>query len=399
MKIPIIDASKKHERLYYLDWLKVLAILMVFIFHNTHFFDFIDWSIKNSTESFGMMLIFFLIHFWSMPLFFLLAGAGTKFALENRSSKEYIGERIKRLIVPLALGMLLLAPPQGYFENLSKFKFHGSFIDYYPYFFKHLSHVLSLNAFGNNTYHLWFLGFLFTFSLIALPLFIWLKSEIAQKFISKISSFCDKKGVIFLFALPILISNLILRISFPEYNDWADFFYWFIYFIYGYIIFSHIKFKQAINRHCKAALIVAIICILSIITMLLLGFSINDITHPDYSLQSIIFIIIYSFLTWSWVIFMLSTGFKLLNFNNKFLKYSSEAALPFYLLHQTIILIIGFYVVQWDASIIGKFLFISSTSLITTIGIYDLCIRRLNFSRFLFGMKILKNQKKILNPL
>lgn len=392
MKISIVDSPKNKERLYYLDWLKVFAILMVFIFHNTHFFDFLDWGIKNNTESFGMMLIFFLIHFWSMPLFFLLAGAGTKFALEYKTSKEYILDRVKRLIIPLFVGMLLLAPPQGYFENLSKLKFHGSFINYYPYFFKHLSHVISLNAFGNNTYHLWFLGFLFVFSLIALPLFILLKNDAAKSFISKIASFCDKRGIIFLFALPIFISHLVLRVSFPEYNDWADFLYWLIYFIYGYIIFSHLKFKQAINRHCKAAFIIAIVCLLSIIAMLLLGYSINDITHPDYSIQSIIFMIIYSFLTWSWIIFMLSTGFKLLNFNNKFLKYSSEAVLPFYLLHQTIILIIGFYVVQWDDSIIAKFLFISSTSLITTILIYDLCIRRLNFSRVLFGMKLLKKK-------
>lgn len=394
----MVDAPIKQERLYYLDWLKVFAILMVFVFHNTHFFDFIDWSVKNNTESFGMMVLFFLIHFWSMPLFFLLAGAGTKFALETKTSTEYIGERIKRLIVPLFIGMLLLAPPQGYFENLTKFQFHGSFIDYYPYFFKHLSHVLSLNAFGNNTYHLWFLGFLFVFSLIALPLFIWLKTSIAERFVSEIASLCDKKGAIFLFALPILISNLALRVSFPEYNDWADFLYWLIYFVYGYILFSHQKFKNAINRHSKAALIITTICLLSIIAMLLLGFEIDDIVHPTYSIQSIIFMVIYSLLTWSWVIFLISSAVKLLNFNNKFLKYSSEAVLPFYLLHQTIILIIGFYVVQWDASIISKFLFISSTSLIATIGIYDLCIRRLNFSRFLFGMKLLKNHKKALNP-
>lgn len=394
MKIAIVDAPLEEKRLYYLDWLKVIAILMVFIFHNTHFFDFIDWGIKNNTESSGMMLLFLLIHFWSMPLFFLLAGAGTKFALESKTGKEYIGERLKRLLIPLVVGMLLLAPPQGYVENLSNLSFKGSFMEYYPYFFKHLSHVFSLKAFGENTYHLWFLGFLFLFSLIALPFFIWLKSKVAQSFLTQIASFCDKKGVIFLFAVPILISHLTLRVSFPEYNNWADFFYWFIYFIYGYVVFSHIKFKQAINRHCKASLIVGTVCLICILIMLLLGCSINGFEYPNYSMQSIIFMIIYSFLTWSWVIFLLSAGFKLLNFSNKFLKYSSEAVLPFYLLHQTIILIIGFYVVKWDASIISKFLFISTTSLILTVSIYELFIRRINFSRFLFGMKSLKKQQR-----
>ena len=390
-----VDASICQQRFYYLDWLKVFAIFMVFIFHNTHFFDFVDWSVKNNTQSFGMMLVFFLIHFWSMPLFFLLAGAGTKFALEYKTGAQYLKERVKRLIVPLFVGMLLLAPPQGYVENLSKFNFQGSFVDYYPYFFKHLSCVFSLKAFGDNTYHLWFLGFLFVFSIIALPAFLGLKSEFAQKIISSIASFCEKRGVIFLFAIPVLILHLVLRVNFPEYSGWADFFYWFTYFIYGFVIFSNPKFEQAINRHCKAALIVGMLCIFSVFVMFLMGFGVEGIATPDYSLQSIIFMTIYSLLTWSWIIFLLSLGRRVLNFSNKFLRYSSEAVLPFYLLHQTIILIIGFFVVQWNACIIAKFLFISSTSLIATIGIYDLCVRRINFIRVLFGMKLRKRSPQL----
>lgn len=392
MEISGVDASVKQERLYYLDWLKVFAIIMVFVFHNTHFFDFIDWGVKNSSESSGMMVVFLLIHFWSMPLFFLLAGAGAKFALDSKSKKEYVVERVKRLIIPLGIGMLLLVPPQGYVENLSKLKFHGSFMDYYPHFFHDLSYAFSLEAFRNNTYHLWFLGFLFAFSLIALPLFRWFKSGAAQRFISKIAGFCDKKGVIFLFAVPIFISHLVLRVSFPDYSDWADFFYWFIYFLYGYILFSHIKFRQAIDKHCKSALIIGIACLFLFSIFLLLGYGVNWFEHPTYSLQSIIFMFIYSLLTWSWIVFMLSAGFKLFNFNNKFLKYSSEAIMPFYLLHQTIILLIGFYVVQWNMTIIYKFLVISSTSLFVTLGIYHLFVKRVNFTRVLFGMKLIKNQ-------
>lgn len=396
MQIPNSDIPSDQQRLYYLDWLRVFAILMVFVFHNTHFFDFIDWIVKNNTESPGMMVLFLLIHFWSMPLFFLLAGAGTKFALDCKSEKEYMLERIKRLLIPLAVGMFLLAPPQGYVENLSKLKFDGSFWAYYPHFFEDLSYKFSLEAFGNNTYHLWFLGFLFVFSALALPFFKFLNSGIAQKIISYVASFCDKKGMIFLFAFPVLISHLVLRVSFPEYSNWADFFYWFIYFIYGYVLFSHIKFIQAIGRHCKAAFIIALTCLLFIFVLLHFGSSITGFQFPNYSLSSVIFMVIYSLLTWSWIIFLLSAGFKFFNFNNKFLKYSSEAAFPFYLLHQTIILAIGFYVVQWDMGIVPKFLTISSLSMIATMGIYDLFIKKVNFIRFLFGMKIIKKQTELL---
>lgn len=387
-----INAPLSQERIYCLDWLRVFAILMVFVFHNTHFFDFIDWSVKNNTESPGMMIVFLLIYFWSMPLFFFLAGAATKIALDYKSRKEYMIDRVKRLIIPLAVGMLLLVPPQGYVENLSKLRFSGSFIDYYPYFFRHLSHNFSLESMVSNMYHLWFLGFLFVFSIIALPLFALLKKSYVQGYISKIADSCNKKGAIFLFAIPILISHLALRVSFPNYSGWADFFYWLIYFIYGYVLFSNEKFREAINKYGRTFLVVGVVCILLIVIFLLSGFGVEWFEYPNYSLQSVIFMLIYSILTWSWILFMLSMAFRLLNFTNKFLKYSSEAVLPFYLLHQTIILLIGFYVVQWDISIISKFLIITLTSLLTTIGIYDLVIRRYNFARALFGMKLIKRQ-------
>lgn len=385
-----INFSLSRERFYYLDWLRVFAVVMVFIFHNTHFFDFIDWSVKNNTESPVMMVLFLLIYFWSMPLFFFLAGACTKIALDYKSKKEYVIERIKRLIIPLVVGMLVLAPPQGYVESLSKLQFHGSFINYYPQFFQHLFHNFTGKTIADNMYHLWFLGFLFIFSIIALPLFALLKKNKIQKYICKIAEFSNKKGMIFLFAIPILMSHLILRVHFPDYSGVADFFYWLIYFIYGYVLFSDDKFSKAIDKYGNTALIVAVICLVSIVVFLLSGCEVSWFEYPSYSTGSIVFMAIYSLLTWSWILFMLSITSKLFNFSNKFLKYSNEAVLPFYLLHQTIILVIGFYIVQWNTSILNKFCIITFLSLLSTMAVYDLIVRRFNFTRALFGMKRLK---------
>ena len=76
-----------------------------------------------------------------------------------------------------------------------------------------------------------------------------------------------------------------------------------------------------------------------------------------------------------------------LNFSNKALSYCSEAVLPFYILHQTIILLIGSFIVQWGLGIMLKYLIISTSSLVVIMAIYELFIKRLNALRFLFGMK------------
>jgi len=92
-------------------------------------------------------------------------------------------------------------------------------------------------------------------------------------------------------------------------------------------------------------------------------------------------------LAWCWIIGLLGLGRRFLNFNNKFLAYANEAVLPFYILHHTVIYIIGFYIIQWSSNIGSKFIIISITSFTIIMAIYEILIRRINLLRFLFGMK------------
>jgi glucan biosynthesis protein C len=52
-----------------------------------------------------------------------------------------------------------------------------------------------------------------------------------------------------------------------------------------------------------------------------------------------------------------------------------------------VIVVIGFYVVQWNADALLKFSVIVGSSLVATMGLHDLIVRRTNVTRFLFGMK------------
>ena len=97
-------------------------------------------------------------------------------------------------------------------------------------------------------------------------------------------------------------------------------------------------------------------------------------------------------LAWCWIITILGLGSRFLNFNNRFLGYASEAVLPFYILHQTIIIIVGYYVVQWSLSTAPKFFIVVGLSFVAIMAIYDLLVRRINILRFLFGMRLKKKQ-------
>jgi len=78
---------------------------------------------------------------------------------------------------------------------------------------------------------------------------------------------------------------------------------------------------------------------------------------------------------------------KYLSFSNSFLKYTSEASMPFYVLHQPIIVFLSFFIRELSWSIPAKLLFLILTSFILIMVCYHFVIRCLNILRFLFGMK------------
>ncbi|MDH4258187.1 MAG: acyltransferase family protein, partial [Candidatus Aminicenantes bacterium] len=86
-----------HQRRHDIDWLRVLAMLSVFLFHCARFFDYEDWHVKNLQTSFGFTVFVGILVQWIMPIFFVLSGQSTWFALRFRNAGQYIGERFKRL--------------------------------------------------------------------------------------------------------------------------------------------------------------------------------------------------------------------------------------------------------------------------------------------------------------
>ncbi len=113
------------------------------------------------------------------------------------------------------------------------------------------------------------------------------------------------------------------------------------------------------------------------------------------SLMFVVFQIIMSIANWSWVVFILSLGVRHLNFNNKVVIYGNDAVLIFYILHQTIILIVGWFVTTWDIGILLNYLIIIVFSFPLIIALYELLIRRINIVRFFFGMRLKKGAKLV----
>jgi peptidoglycan/LPS O-acetylase OafA/YrhL len=385
--------TEKSARLYYLDWLRVILILGVFLFHALHPFDaLLDWHIKNAEQSGAVTAILLLIGPWGMPLFFLVAGAASKFALRRRSNRQYISERVTRLLIPFIVGTILLAPFQRYLEALHKDTFQGSFLNFLPeWLARSFSGMrFSPGEFGAWGLHLWFLAFLFTYSLLALPVFRWFQRDAGSSFISWLGRLVEVRGGILLFVIPLALARVLVQPFDPHPNEhtWLDFVYTFLFFILGYIIYSDDRFLSAIRRDRWLLFAGGIVA--------LVAYGGLSAVYGDAALEwgrtfvlpwSIILIFAFTHMSWGWALDVLYLAMKHLNITNKWLVYGNETILPFYLFHQPVIILIAFFVVQWEASIWLKLLVVIFSSFLITLGLVELLIRPFRPMRRLFGMK------------
>ena len=374
----------KTARLHYVDWLRVIAIMVVFLFHAVHPFGGTDWHIKNLEESEVLTILLYFLAIWGMPFFFLIAGSASWFALRRRSAGQYVSERFKRLVIPFIVGFILFIPITMFLEwkldtirgvqQDSFVAWLGTFrIDFSPWMF----------GWGQ---HLWFLGFLFCFAIFTLPLFLWMKGEKGKKFVFWMARICEHRGGILLFIFPLLVIQLGLRPFYPAEHDWAEFLVQMAFFVLGYILFSDQRFLAAVRRDWWLTLGVGI---LSLIT--LLGLYLSDLPVETWyqTPGSPGFFLVYIFITvigLSWCLFMLYVGMRFLDFTNDWLDYWREAALPFFVIHQPVIIVIAFFVVQWELAWPIKMLIVVASSFLVCVGLYELIIRRIRPLRLVFGM-------------
>jgi glucan biosynthesis protein C len=375
--------TNSNQRRFDLDWLRVLAIMAIFVFHCTRLFDTDDWSIKNLTTYQAVTIWKEFAITWGMPLILIISGASVFLALEKVSLGKYIKGLFARLLLPLLLGMFTHVAFQVYLERLNKGEFSGSFWSFYPHYFE------GMYGFGGNFawmgLHLWYLEILFILSLLFLPLFAWLKKTTSGKWILKgLGDLLAKPILPFSFALPAIL--LITRLD-PETWGNRDMGGWSIviyplFFVAGFVIISNQALQTRIQNMRWLSLGIGLF--LSP-TFLFLEFQTSfPALAPLAGKPNDILLCLVS---WSWLLADLGFGMKHLNFNKPFLKYANEACLPFYILHQTVIVTLGYFVVRWAIPDGLKFIIVLSVSFALVVGTYEYLIRRNNLLRILFGMK------------
>ncbi len=382
------------SRQAYLDWLRIMAIIGVLFFHSAMaYVAEWAWHIKNKETSHLLLEFNFFLHQFRMQLLFFISGTVTYFMLQRRSSGGFIVLRLRRLLVPLLVGMLVIVPPQIYMERLTE-GFKGNFFDFYPSTF-----TTGAYPTGNlSWHHLWFIAYLFLYDVIFAAIFKYLTSEKGKKKWNGINQLAKGKRI-YLLALPgiILYTSLVHR--FPETNDLVNdrmyFFYWLFFLLAGFICMNFPALMDSLERNRRSSLTIAFLSILAINYLRWNQLEpYNVISGWEHDWRTFLYRSLYPITSWSWVFTAIGYGKRYLNKKLKVLDYLNQAVYPFYILHQTVIIIVVYYVVQTPETIIMKYLFTVLLSFLLTMGIYHLFVRPFAVTRFLFGMKPKKKAEK-----
>lgn len=385
-------------RRYDLDWLRVLAFGILILYHVAMFYvaDW-GWHIKSDTTSTTLQYFMMLVNPWRMPLLFLISGAALWFASKKISSWGLLKLRLMRLLPPLILGMLVIVPPQMYFQilqaegvDLGYMAFYRMYLDMGTDQFPNQQTPVGLMTWN----HLWFIPYLLFYTAV----FVVLKPLLdrAAKALTQV-----RVPLFLLYVIPVGIViqyGLFLAPRFHQnyalVGDWYAHALYFTLFATGYIMAGQLQIVRLLVTSRWVCLGISLLTYL-LLVLLYTGHIFND---PDSKADWISSVLLQYLNGWSWLLTVMAWAAAWLNRPSRALSYMNTAILPWYVLHQTITIILAWYLAPLDLNVgFEAILLVAGTVAGCALG-YEL-IRRNVALRFLFGLKLKEaDHRAVSNP-
>lgn len=349
------------ERRHDIDWLRVIAISLLLIYHIAIIFQ--PWAmfvgfIKSEEPLETIWVPMTMLNVWRIPLLFYVSGMGLYFAMRKRDWKQLILERTKRILLPFIFGIVSIAPLHMFIFQ----KHYNLPLGYYPH-----------------QGHLWFLGNIYVYVLLLLPIFCLLKKQDNTR-IKKVLS-----GIISNPIAPLLISVFFVIeaviINPPIFVLYAQtlhgFFYGLLAFFFGFLLaHSGEKFWETVLKWRWLYAIAALI---------LYGFRFSS---PGTEVPGHLMVIESN----CWIFGIFGFGYRHLNNPSKTLSYLSQAVYPVYIIHMFVLYAGAFFILPLNTSILLKFISIVAFTCLACYLIYEFIIKKIGFLMPLFGMKQESNQ-------
>lgn len=322
-------------------WLRLVGIAAVFVVHVSFVFEpWQPWHVQSPQRTPWAGWIILALAPWVMPLFMALAGESAWYALRHRGRATFVYERVVHILVPLLVGILVLVPPQVWAERRLSGAFDGSLLAFWPHFFE------GIYPRGNFAWHhLWFLAYLFVFSVAALPIFHFLDRGRGRRAVAWLAERAERPLGAFLLIIPPLAVRLLLSETLDATAgvraDWHNRTLLPAAFIAGYVLAADGRFGRVVVERWRLALALAVASGAGVIAW---AVHVGDpVAHlpPAWSTGSLLLWTGYALAGWCWVLALFGVVRAHAGPERSTLRRASEAVLPFYMIHQTVIVLVA----------------------------------------------------------
>lgn len=344
------------ERRYDIDWLRVVAIGLLLIYHIAIIFQ--PWAmfigfIRSDEPIENLWKPMTMLNVWRIPFLFYVSGMGLYFAMKKRNFRQLISERTKRILLPFIFGIMAIAP----LHFLLFQKYYNLPLSYYPH-----------------AGHLWFLGNIFAYVLLLSPLFLYLMKKEEGKFKRGLSSFMKNPvGPLAISVFFVLEAIVVKPQLFTLYAETLHgYLLGLLAFFFGFLfVYSGKVFWQTVLKWKWLYIGLAVV----LYTIRLLVF---DTTSPGYLM---------AIESNCWIFGVFGFGYQYLNKPGKVLSYLSKAAYPVYIIHMFALYAGAMIILPLEIPPFMKFIIITAFTFLVCYIIYEFLIRRIGFLRPLFGLK------------
>lgn len=388
-----------NSRRYDIDWIRTLAFILLIFYHIGQFYvsDW-GWHVKSAYLSDFLKNIMLLVNQWRMPLIFLISGVALSLVEAKFSTFSLLKLRFTRVFLPLIIGMFLIVPPQVYYELVQSEGYAASYIEFLELYLdtnssQFAEHQLLTSRtglpLGLITYnHLWYLLYLFAYTLV----YMLLKPMLIRVQWQKVTNKASLKYILVIPFSLVLFYDFILLDYFPEdtfvlIGDWYNHALYFTMFLLGYILAKSPNLWLTIIKHHKIWLALAALSYVLVIIRFnrAWGFDIDYNNAPIFA--QLMITALWSSNKVFWLLAVIGCAGAYLNKNHPALTYMNDAVLPWYILHQTLIIVFAMWLVKLGLGpVLEPMLLILLTFIGCALG-YEV-IKRFAITRLLFGLKL-----------
>jgi len=378
------------QRRHDIDALRALAFGLLILYHLAMLYvtDW-GWHLKSSYLTEALQMPMLMMNRWRMDLIFLISGISTAFLMKNSRVAGFVKDRTWRLMLPLIFGMLVVVPIQPYAQGVANGLVEPGFMQFLGRYYT--GYAWPEKAFdgwehGFTWNHLWYLAYLWTYTLLLALLQPVLNSRPGLRLRQ---AFTGLRGLplLLLPALPLFIYTVTLQTRFPNTNDLTHDWYahpmYFTIFLYGWCLGNSDTVWAELAALRKRALGLTLATGTGYLLMVRMFWGVEDVSTAE---QWTIWALRNAYV-WLMLCTILGWAHATLNRPWRWLPWATQAVYPWYVLHQSLIVLLAYWLVPLKIGPVAEPLLVGLGTVLGCWVITSGLVQRVKWLRPLFGLK------------